>query len=94
MASGEVLINGLPITGEKLALLLSSVSQHDDGLLPSLTVRETLRFAASLRLPYLSNQAKHQKAEELLFRLGLKNCANTLIGSEVIKGISGGEKRR
>jgi hypothetical protein len=40
----------------------------------------------------MSVQAKHQKAEEFLLRMGLKGYANNLIGNEVIKGISGGEK--
>jgi energy-coupling factor transporter ATP-binding protein EcfA2 len=38
--------------------------------------------------------AKYQRAEEILTKMGLKDCANTLIGNNQIKGISGGEKRR
>ena len=63
--------------------------------MPSLTVRETLRFSARLRLPsFMTTQQKNQRAEEVLLKLGLKDCAENLIGSDVIKGISGGEKRR
>lgn len=73
----------------------SYVCQDDDALLPSLTVRETLRFSAGLRLPsFMTTEEKNRRAEEVLLKLGLKDCADNIIGSEVIKGISGGEKRR
>jgi ABC-type multidrug transport system ATPase subunit len=77
-----------------LGSMVSLVTQEDDGLLPCLTVRETLRFAAALRLHDLPVQARHQKAEEILLKIGLKDCADTLVGNELIKGLSGGEKRR
>lgn len=94
MTSGDVLVNGHSIGSNLLGSFMSFVTQDDEGLLPWLSVRETLHFAAALRLPGVSVQAKHQKAEELLLRMGLKDCANNLIGNDVIKGISGGEKRR
>jgi ABC-type multidrug transport system ATPase subunit len=34
------------------------------------------------------------RVEQVLLQLGLKDCANTLVGGETIRGISGGEKRR
>jgi ABC-type multidrug transport system ATPase subunit len=37
---------------------------------------------------------KLRRAEEILLKMGLKDCADNLIGSEIVKGISGGEKRR
>ncbi|QSS63537.1 ATP-dependent ABC transporter [Histoplasma capsulatum] len=73
----------------------SFVTQDDDALMPSLTVRESLQFAAGLRLPsWMSKEEKNRRAEEILLKMGLKDCANSLIGSDLIKGISGGEKRR
>jgi ABC-type multidrug transport system ATPase subunit len=91
---GETLINDVRASTRQSLSMISLVAQDDDGLLPYLTVRETLRFAACLRLPDLSTAAKSQRAEDILLRMGLKDCANTLIGDELIKGISGGEKRR
>lgn len=32
--------------------------------------------------------------DELIESLGLADCANTLVGSELVRGISGGEKKR
>jgi ABC-type multidrug transport system ATPase subunit len=57
-------------------------------------VRETLRYAAILRLHGMTKSAKEARAEEVLRMMGLKNCADNLVGSELVKGISGGEKRR
>ncbi|TGZ83724.1 hypothetical protein EX30DRAFT_89937 [Ascodesmis nigricans] len=94
-SSGKMLLNNSEATDEVIRSLCSYVTQDDDALLPSLTVRETLRFAAALRLPkHMSKAAKNARAEEVLLKLGLKECADVLIGSEFKKGISGGQKRR
>ena len=75
--------------------LTSYVVQDDTALLPSLTVRETLHYAAILRLPrHISKENKINRAEHVLSQLGLRHCADTLIGSEFVRGISGGERRR
>lgn len=42
----------------------------------------------------MTTAQKNQRAEDVLLKLGLKDCADNLIGSDLIKGISGGEKRR
>ncbi|KAE8444650.1 hypothetical protein EG329_014398 [Mollisiaceae sp. DMI_Dod_QoI] len=93
--SGEMTFNGSVPSDSVIRSVCSYVCQDDDALLPSLTVRETLRFSAGLRLPsFMTTAQKNQRAEEVLLKLGLKDCADNLIGSETIKGISGGEKRR
>ncbi|PNY25851.1 ABC transporter ATP-binding protein/permease [Tolypocladium capitatum] len=93
--SGKLTFNGAEPSDSVIRSVCSYVCQDDDALLPSLTVRETLRFAAGLRLPsFMSSEEKHRRAEEVLMKMGLKDCANNLIGSDMIKGISGGEKRR
>jgi ABC-type multidrug transport system ATPase subunit len=93
--SGTMTFNGLAPSEDVIHSICSFVTQDDDALLASLTVRETLRYAAGLRLPkWMSKQQKVQKAEEILLKMGLKDCADNLIGNDLIKGISGGEKRR
>lgn len=93
--SGKLTFNGAMPSDSVIRSVCSYVCQDDEALLPSLTVRETLRFAAGLRLPsFLSTAEKHQRAEEVLLKMGLKDCANNLVGNDLIKGISGGEKRR
>lgn len=92
---GDMLYNGAVPSESVVRSVTSFVTQDDDALMPSLTVRESLRFAAGLRLPsWMSREEKNQKAEEILLKMGLKDCADNLIGSDLIKGISGGEKRR
>ncbi|CAG8954999.1 hypothetical protein HYFRA_00008688 [Hymenoscyphus fraxineus] len=93
--SGDMTFNSAIPSNSVVRSVCSYVCQDDDALLPSLTVRETLRFSAGLRLPsFMTKEQKDRRAEEVLMKLGLKDCADNLIGSDVIKGISGGEKRR
>jgi ABC-type multidrug transport system ATPase subunit len=59
------------------------------------TVSSSLHFAAVLRLPEtFSREAKIARAEEIMTLLGLKDVADIKVGGELVKGISGGEKRR
>lgn len=93
--TGTMLYNGASPAEDVVRSVSSYVCQDDDALLPTLTVRETLHFAACLRLPtWMAEEDKIQRAENVLQQLGLKNCADTLVGNDLIKGISGGEKRR
>lgn len=92
---GDMLYNGAVPSESVVRSVTSFVTQDDSALMPSLTVRESLRFAAGLRLPrWMSKEEKNRRAEEILLKMGLKECADNLIGNELIKGISGGEKRR
>jgi ABC-type multidrug transport system ATPase subunit len=73
----------------------SSYVMQQDVLIPTLTVRETLQYAADLRLPPPMTKAERRDiAEQVITELGLKECANTQVGSSAHKGCSGGEKRR
>ena len=68
---------------------------QQDILLPTLTVRETLQYAADLRLPPPTTAEDRKRiVEEVILELGLKECANTRIGNHQHRGCSGGEKRR
>lgn len=91
--TGSVLLNEQPL-GPSTAALVSFVQQEDDHHLPALTVRETLRFAAKLRLRGKTSAQCDARAEEVLKMLGLGPCANNIVGGELLKGISGGERRR
>ncbi|KAF7367371.1 ABC transporter protein [Mycena sanguinolenta] len=92
--SGDLLFNGMPAT-EDVRNSVAFVEQEDDYHLSALTVRETLRYAAILRLPpKMSRKRKIARAEEVLSMLGLRDCADIYVGGELLKGISGGEKRR
>ena len=93
--SGEMFFNGAIPSEKVIRSVCSYVCQDDDTLLPYLTVRENLHFAAGLRLPaHLSTEQKRQRAESVLLKMGLRDCADNRIGNDIVKGISGGEKRR
>lgn len=89
--SGRTLFNG----SEDVSGIRSAYVIQQDILLPTLTVRETLTYAAQLRLPS-SVDAKERKqlVEEVILELSLKEAADTRIGNNAHKGCSGGEKRR
>ena len=68
---------------------------QDDLLLSNLSVRETIHFSAMLRLPQtLSPEARAERVTATLRQLRLLECADTLIGSEAKRGVSGGERKR
>jgi ABC-type multidrug transport system ATPase subunit len=88
---GTTQFNGM----EGVKSIRSAYVMQQDVLLPTLTVRETLRYAADLRLPPPTTEEKRRKVvEEVILELGLKECADTRIGNHQHKGCSGGEKRR
>ncbi|KAF7509405.1 hypothetical protein GJ744_008128 [Endocarpon pusillum] len=69
--------------------------EQEDSLIGSLTARETLDFAAKLGLPNsVSRAERKRRVEELLASFGLLRVADTIIGTAIRKGLSGGEKRR
>jgi ATP-binding cassette subfamily G (WHITE) protein 2 (SNQ2) len=75
-------------------------SPEDDVHFPTLTVDETLRFAAKMRAPRKRLEGMTRKSYmrtmtdilETLF--GLRHAVKTPIGDNRIRGVSGGEKKR
>lgn len=93
--SGQVTFNNVELSSDVVKSLVSFVPQDDAALLSSLTVRETLKYAANLRLPsHMSVDEKNRRAEEVLRKMCLDDCAEQYIGDNSHKGISGGQKRR
>ncbi|CAF4715117.1 unnamed protein product, partial [Rotaria socialis] len=61
----------------------------------SLTVRENLLFSANLRLPKtVSTLEKNARVLRIITELGLESCADTRMGTDFLRGVSGGEKKR
>ena len=57
---------------------------------PELTLAQTLDFAASTRPPHVNNMT----SREMAFQFGLDASLDTPVGDAMIRGLSGGEKRR
>ena len=66
----------------------------EDALFPTLTPKESLTYAARLRLPNMSQADRTTKVDKLIAALKITNCADTLIGDERTKGVSSGERKR
>lgn len=67
---------------------------QSDALFPLLSVRETVQYAAYLRCAGKTPEQCNEIADETIRVLRLTDCADTIIGNENIRGISGGQKRR
>ncbi|CAF1231827.1 unnamed protein product [Didymodactylos carnosus] len=91
--SGTVLIDG-EARPDDYKYRVGYVVQ-DDILSDRLTVKENLAFSANVRLPKtLSEQEKADIVKRVIHQLALEKCADTKVGTELIRGISGGERKR
>ncbi|KAK8487023.1 hypothetical protein V6N13_096637 [Hibiscus sabdariffa] len=91
--SGTVTYNGRPFSSW-VKRRIGFVAQ-DDVLYPHLTVLETLTYAALLKLPKkLTAQEKIEQAELIIVELGLARCRNNVVGGPLLRGVSGGERKR
>ncbi|KAK3954219.1 P-loop containing nucleoside triphosphate hydrolase protein [Pseudoneurospora amorphoporcata] len=93
--SGSVLINGQPAPTSTFRQITRFVEQEDH-LIGSLTVMEELNFSSRLAIAskVLPKKERIARIEGLLDAFGLREQKDTLIGTPIRKGISGGQKRR
>uniref|UniRef100_A0A3P9MS38 ATP-binding cassette, sub-family G (WHITE), member 2c n=1 Tax=Poecilia reticulata TaxID=8081 RepID=A0A3P9MS38_POERE len=94
LRQGTVQVNGKAVTSE--LRLSSAYVVQDDILMGTLSVRENLLFSANLRLnpKHYSSADKQERVNSILQDLGLVDCADTKIGTEFLRGVSGGERKR
>jgi ATP-binding cassette subfamily G (WHITE) protein 2 (SNQ2) len=72
---------------------------EEDVHFPSLTVEQTIKFAATTRAPrHRGNETRDEFADRVTDILttvfGLKHVRKTPVGDRMLQGISGGEKKR
>ena len=106
--TGDLWYNGLSAdeqlqVGQYVEKLCALVAQGDVHM-ANLTVRETLKFSldSCVADPSLLGDAASErllawharKVDLLLSVLGMHECADTIAGNAVIRGISGGQKKR
>ncbi|KAI3818338.1 hypothetical protein L1987_12143 [Smallanthus sonchifolius] len=91
--SGSITYSG-EIFSSSVKRKIGFVTQ-DDVLYPHLTVLETLTYAAMLRLPKnLTYEEKVEQAGLIIVELGLTRCRDSIVGGPLIRGVSGGERKR
>jgi ABC-type multidrug transport system ATPase subunit len=92
--SGNQRLSGVPFDDATLRAMSTYVEQEDH-LIGSLTVRETIDFAAKLALPgNVDADERFLRTEQILNDFGLSSVMNNKIGTALQRGISGGQKRR
>mmetsp|Transcript_621 Transcript_621/g.1566 ORF Transcript_621/g.1566 Transcript_621/m.1566 type:complete len:663 (-) Transcript_621:133-2121(-) len=92
--SGTVLVNGKKINPIRYRTKVAYVLQ-EDALFATATAREALEFSARLRLPSnVTAEDRKKIVNELLVSLGIDHVENTMCGSALVRGLSGGEKKR
>ena len=90
--SGRIKCNNKEVGSGDFGKVGAFVMQ-DDILIETMTPYESFCFAARLRTSFNWEQIK-DRADKMIERLQLQDCKDTRIGGFVIKGISGGERKR
>lgn len=91
--SGTVLVNGYPWS--KAIAKHACYVMQDDLFDANLTVLEHLTFQAHLRMPrHTSASERAERVTTVVRELGLTKVLNTRIGDVVVKGLSGGQRKR
>uniref|UniRef100_A0AAQ4S734 ABC transporter domain-containing protein n=2 Tax=Gasterosteus aculeatus aculeatus TaxID=481459 RepID=A0AAQ4S734_GASAC len=91
---GKVMVDGKAVSAD--LRLSSAYVVQDDILMGTLSVRENLLFSANLRLDRRQHSSadKNNRVDAIIRDLGLTDCADTKIGTEFLRGVSGGERKR
>ncbi|KAG5465599.1 hypothetical protein CUR178_00306 [Leishmania enriettii] len=92
--TGKIMLNGAPIEPSAFRRCSGYVQQED--LMHSyVTVEEAVRFSATLRTPQtVSAEALEIQVTRVLRLLGIDHVRHNCIGSAMVRGISGGERKR
>ena len=92
--TGSIVINGKPYD-KALLKSMSGYVMQDDLLHAMLTVRETISYAASLRMGLkFTKEEREKRCSEVLETMGIVYCSDVIVGDSRNKGISGGERKR
>ncbi|OQV11982.1 ATP-binding cassette sub-family G member 2 [Hypsibius exemplaris] len=90
---GTVLLDGKAVPSD--FRLMTGYVVQDDVVMGTLSIRENLAFSAALRLPQRLTAAEREKHVDLVIQeLQLSKCADTRVGTEFTRGVSGGERKR
>jgi ABC-type lipoprotein export system ATPase subunit len=91
---GTIRLNGNEYSTAVLKAMSAYVLQ-DDLLHAELTVKETIKYAADLRLSgKMDDKGRKQRQKDVIALMGIEHIGDTIIGDTRRKGISGGERKR
>ncbi|KAH7071476.1 ABC-2 type transporter-domain-containing protein [Paraphoma chrysanthemicola] len=99
--SGSISYSGIPV--QTMRQRFASMLTFNDAIdhhFPYLTVSQTLDFAASTKTPQtrfdgMTRQQYIEGSRDILMTIfGLRHTANTRVGNDFVRGVSGGERRR
>ena len=94
IAKGNLYLNGNKVDIKTIKQFSGFVFQ-EDVILNTMTVKEALFMSAYLRLPEeMSMEEKMKRVDNMISLLHLEKCKDTIVGDSLMKGISGGEKKR
>lgn len=85
------MINGDDIDSIDIKKYIAYV-QQDDVLMQTMTVKECFMFAARMKLH--PDKDVEKIVDDLIDNLKLHGAMNTQIGGPLVKGVSGGERKR
>ena len=85
-------INGRTL-GKNEKCTISAFVQQDDVLMETNTPSELFEFVCKIRLG-LQGEELIQRVDDVINRLNLQVCKDTIVGGWLRKGISGGERKR
>jgi ATP-binding cassette subfamily G (WHITE) protein 2 len=92
--TGDFRLNGRECDAKMMKSVSAYVAQ-DDLLHAELTVEETLRGSAQLRMPLTATDAERAlRVQQVTDLMGIAHCAKTIVGNTRRKGISNGERKR
>ena len=90
LKSGTLRVNNTKVTSmDPLKNIIGYVTQEDI-LQEEMTVRQTFDFYSTLR----NIKNKKKWIQSIIDKLQLGKCADTQVGGSLIRGVSGGEKKR
>jgi len=93
-SGGAITVNGNKRDFNKFRHISAYVLQQDS-FFAELTVKETIMLSAKLRLPRsMTDEQKEERVDAIIAELGLTKVQDTYVGNELIRGVSGGERKR
>ena len=90
---GNISVNGVEFKQNDFGKIGAFV-QQDDVLIDTMTPRECFKFALQMTQRGIKSFDIKIRVDSMIDILHLNKCQNTLIGGLLLKGISGGERKR